>query len=127
MSSFIKVTQRGSFANIERLLARSRQTKIRSILEKYGSLGVTALSNATPVDSGLTSGSWYYEIIERPGYHSVVWHNRNVESGTSIAILLQYGHATRNGGYVQGRDYVNPAIQPVFDQLAADAWKEVSG
>lgn len=122
----ITFTEKGSFNKTERYLNRLKTADLFAVLEKYGSLGVNALSNATPVDTGLTSQSWYYTIERKKGSYSIIWHNRNQVNGTPIAILLQYGHGTRNGGYVQGRDYINPAIQPIFDQIAAAAWKEVT-
>lgn len=122
----ISFTQRGSFNNTEKYLRRLKEAELFSVLGKYGSIGVTALSNATPVDSGLTAGSWYYTIQQRRGYYSIRWHNSHNESGIPIAILIQYGHGTGTGGYVQGRDYINPAIRPVFDQMANEAWREVT-
>ena len=95
-------------------------------LNKYGAQGVAALASATPVDSGLTASSWYYEVEKGKGVASITFYNSNVHRGICIAIILQYGHGTGTGGYVQGRDYINPAIQPIFDQLAEDAWKEVT-
>jgi hypothetical protein len=95
-------------------------------LEKYGPIGVDALSAATPVDSSETASSWYYEIINKPGYFSIQWLNSNMKDGVSIAAILQYGHATGNGGYVQGNDYINPAMRSVFEEIAADMWKEVT-
>lgn len=121
----INVTQRGSFQNLERYLNRAKGRNIRSILEKYGEKGVTALMEATPIDSSRTANSWFYEIVERPGYYSIRWKNSHLEDGRPIAILLQYGHGTRNGGYVQGRDYIMPAIRPVFDEILADVEREV--
>jgi hypothetical protein len=99
-----------------------------SALEKYGPIGVAALANATPVESARTANSWYYEIVNRPGYFSIHWLNSHVEEpGTiPIAAIIQYGHATRTRGYVQGRDYINPALQPIFDKIVADMWKEVT-
>lgn len=94
-------------------------------LEKYGELGVRALSAATPKDTGKTAESWGYEIVETDGGFSIIWTNSNKMQNTSIAVLLQYGHATGTGGYVQGVDYINPALEPIFDQLAKDAWREV--
>ena len=96
-----------------------------STIEKYAKQGLEALKNATPVDSGVTASSWYYRIEDNKGIISITYYNSNINDGVPIAIILQYGHATRNGGWVQGRDYINPAIQPIFDQIAADAWKEV--
>ena len=122
----IEITQKGSFNNTERYLSRLSKEDLYATLSKYGSMGVAALSNATPVKTGRTSESWTFEIVQRRGYYSIRWHNSHVEDGKPIAILLQYGHGTRNGGYVQGRDYIMPAIRPIFDQIAAQAWKEVT-
>ena len=122
----ITVTSKGSFHNVEKFLTKSRDAEIRNALAKYGERGVNALSNATPTRSGRTAGSWYYEIESSKGSHSIIWRNSNVNDGQPIAILLQYGHGTGTGGYVQGRDYINPAIQPIFDQIAEDIWKEVT-
>ena len=95
-------------------------------LDKNGREGVAALASATPVDSGLTASSWYYEIVNRIGSAKITFYNSNIQNGVPIAIILQYGHGTRNGGWVQGRDYINPAIQPIFDKIANEAWKEVT-
>ena len=95
-------------------------------LEKYAREGVTALASATPVDSGTTAASWGYEIQKRHGKVSIYWTNSNINNGVPIAVILQYGHGTNNGGYVQGRDYINPAIRPIFDKIADNAWKEVT-
>jgi hypothetical protein len=122
----INFTETGNFNNTEAYLARLKQEDLSSVLNRYGEAGVNALSNATPVDSGLTAQSWYYTIESRRGYYSIRWHNSNVQSGLPIAVLIQYGHGTRNGGYVQGRDYIMPAIRPIFDQIAEEAWKEVT-
>ena len=119
----ITITSRGNWADTERFLRRDR--KIADILKRYGDVGVNALSAATPVKTGKTAASWYYEIEVGAGSYSIVWHNSNVNDGEDIAILIQYGHGTGTGGYVAGRDYINPAIQPVFDQIANDAWEEV--
>ena len=97
-----------------------------AILNKYGSLGVAALSNATPVESGVTAAHGHILLCERPGYYSIRWHNSHIEDGVPIAVILQYGHGTGTGGYVQGRDYIMPAIRPIFDQIAAEAWREVT-
>lgn len=122
----ITITEKGSFSHIERYLSRLKQVELERVLNKYGNLGVTALSNATPTETGLTSESWYYDIVARPGYHSIRWYNSHVEDGVPIAVILQYGHGTRTGGYVQGRDYIMPAMRPIFDQIAAEAWREVT-
>lgn len=122
----ITITQKGSFNRTERYLNRLKHAKASAILQKYGSLGVAALSNATPVESGLTSASWTYSIVQRPGYYSIRWHNTHVERGIPIAVILQYGHGTGTGGYVQGRDYIMPAIRPIFNQILAEVMKEVN-
>lgn len=106
-------------------LQRLRDRDIFATLEKYGQMGVDALSAATPVESGLTAASWYYTIEQRKGYYSIRWCNSNVVAGRPVAILLQYGHGTRNGGYVQGRDYIMPAIRSIFDQIDAEVRKVV--
>ena len=123
----IKVTTSGSFDQTMKFLQRMKQREQFKFLEKYGSMGVAVLQRATPVDSGLTAESWYYEIIDKPGYYAIAWSNKHItDRGDPIAILLQYGHATGNGAYIAGRDYINPAMKPIFDQIAADMWKEVT-
>lgn len=122
----ISFRHKGSFSKTEKLLKKTLGKDYRSILEKYGRDGVTALALNTPMESGETAASWDYEIIQNESSISVVWTNSHVNKGVNIAIILQYGHATRNGGYVQGRDYINPALQPIFDRLAEAAWKEVT-
>ena len=122
----ITFTQKGSFNNTEKYLRRLKQAELYSVLNKYGSIGVNALSNATPVESGLTASSWTYTIQQRPGYYSIRWHNSNNRNGVPIAVLIQYGHGTGTGGYVQGREYINSAIRPIFDEMANDVWKEVT-
>lgn len=97
-----------------------------NILSKYGQEGVNALSSATPKKTGVTAASWNYEIVTENGKTSLIFTNSNINKGVNIAIILQYGHGTRNGGYVAGRDYINPAIQPIFDRLASEAWREVT-
>ena len=126
MADMITFTEKGSFKNTERYLSRLSKVELARVLNKYGTLGVNALSNATPVDSGLTSASWYFTIESKGGYFSIRWHNHHIEDGVPIAVILQYGHGTGTGGYVQGRDYINPAIRPIFDQIAAEAWREVT-
>ena len=122
----ISFTQKGSFKNTEKYLSHLQKADLFAVLGKYGSLGVNALSNATPTESGLTAASWSFTIQQRPGYYSIRWHNSHIESGVPIAVILQYGHGTGTGGYVEGRDYINPAIRPIFDQIANEAWKEVT-
>lgn len=122
----ITITEKGDFSKTERWLAKLKRQEQYRILNKYGSLGQNALSNATPVESGRTAGSWSYSIQQRPGYFSIRWHNSHIEDGVNIAVILQYGHGTGTGGYVQGRDYIMPAIRPIFDQIVAEAMREVS-
>lgn len=126
MGGLITFTQKGSFKHTERYLRRLQTAQLYATLAKYGDLGVAALRNATPIDSGETANSWSYRIQQRPGYYSIRWHNSHINHGVPIAVLLQYGHGTGTGGYVQGRDYINPAIRPIFDQMANEAWKEVT-
>ena len=122
----ISVKQRGSFDKTEKFLKKSFRRDYISVLEKFGQQGVAALSAATPIDSGVTATSWSYEIIQNESSISIVWSNSNMQKGVNIAIILQYGHGTRNGGYVSGRDYINPALRPIFDKMADAAWKEVT-
>lgn len=122
----ISIKQRGDFKETEKLLKKSLGRDYISVLEKYGQQGVSALSASTPIDSGLTASSWSYKIIQNESGFSVSWENSNVQKNVNIAIILQYGHGTRNGGYVSGRDYINPALQPIFDKMADAAWKEVT-
>ena len=116
--------QKGDFSKLENYLKKSKNGPDVGIFKKYGERGVAALAAATPVDTGKTAASWYYKITRTNGRIALSFYNSNNQNGVPIAIILQYGHATRNGGYVQGRDYINPAIRPVFDQLADEAWKE---
>ena len=111
---------------MSRFLERAKNVAKVGELDRYGRAGVAALASATPVDTGITAGSWYYQIERDNGSVTIAFHNSNVQSGVPIAIILQYGHGTRNGGWVVGRDYINPAIQPIFDQIANDAWREVT-
>lgn len=122
----ITVRQKGDFLNLTRYFEKARKAVRLSSLEKYGQQGVAALSAATPVDTGLTANSWSYKIERNNGVVSITFNNANIQNGVPIAIILQYGHATRNGGWVEGRDYINPAIQPIFDKIANDAWREVT-
>jgi hypothetical protein len=126
MANVIKFTHKGNFSKTESFFNRARKISYKSILEKYGQAGVDALAAATPVSTGLTASSWSYEIVEGDGSSTIYWNNSNVQSGVLIAVILQYGHGTKNGGFVQGRDYINPAMQKVFESIASDAWKEVS-
>lgn len=122
----IVIKHKGNFNKTERFLNRISKVDFLRILEKYGREGVNALAAATPVDSGLTANSWYYEVKSSRDSYTITWGNSNVVNGVPIAIVLQYGHATKNGGFVRGRDYINPAIQPIFDKIAEEAWREVS-
>lgn len=122
----IRVMQRGDFKKTEKLLKKSFGRNYIAVLEKYAQQGVAALSAATPIDSGTTAISWGYKIIQNESNISISWENTNINKGVNIAIILQYGHGTRNGGYVVGRDYINPALKPIFDKMADSAWKEVT-
>ena len=122
----IRFRQKGDFSKLTNFLERSKEAVKLGDLDRYGREGVAALASATPVDSGLTANSWYYEIKNENGSATISFHNSNIQNGVPIAVILQYGHGTNNGGWVQGRDYINPAIQPVFDKIANNAWKEVT-
>lgn len=122
----IEFRQKGDFSKLESFLEKTKEAVKLGDLNRYGREGVRALSAATPVDSGLTASSWYYEINRTKESVSITFLNSNVQNGVPIAIILQMGHGTRNGGWVQGRDYINPAIQPIFDNIADAAWKEVT-
>lgn len=122
----ISIDAPGSFTKTDEFLKQLQEYNPRSIFERYGNMGVAALSRNTPSESGLTASSWTYDIVSSGTALTITWHNTNVVGGTPIAILLQYGHGTRTGGYVQGRDYINPAIQPIFDMIADEMWKEVT-
>ena len=122
----ITVRHKGDFSKTIRYFAKVKDTvKVRD-LDRFGKEGVAALASATPIDSGETASQWYYEIKRGGGSTVITFNNSNIQNGVPIAIILQYGHATRNGGWVQGRDYINPAIQPIFDNIAEEAWKEVT-
>ncbi len=122
----ISFRQKGDFSKLNKYLERVREAAKIGVLDKYGRAGVSALASATPTRTGLTASSWYYEIKRDKGSVSIEFLNSNVNKGVPIAIILQYGHATGTGGWVEGRDYINPAIQPIFDKLAHEAWKEVT-
>lgn len=127
MAGFIEIKQKGSFNNTELWLRKMKEKDRLAILNRYGSLGVNALSNATPTETGETAASWSFFVVQRPGYYSIRWHNSHIEDGIPIAIILQYGHGTRTGGWVEGRDYIMPAIRPIFDQIVAEADKALRG
>ena len=116
---------RGDLKKTKEFLKKMNRRDYLKNLERYAKQGVDALSSATPIDSSLTADSWGYEIHASRGLYEIIWTNSNINNYVPIAIILQYGHATGTGGYVQGRDYINPAIRPIFDKIAEDAWKEV--
>ena len=122
----ITFRQKGDFSKLTRYLERAKEVIKLGDLDKYGQEGVDALSSSTPVDSGLTASSWYYKIENKNGSATISFYNSNVNNGVPIAIILQYGHGTNNGGWVEGRDYINPAILPIFEKIANDAWEEVT-
>ena len=122
----IEFRHKGDFSKVTRYFEKLKETVDLGILDKYGREGVAALASATPVDSGLTASSWYYEINRQNGLIEISFCNSHINKGVPIAIILQYGHGTGTGGWVEGRDYINPAIQPIFDKLANDAWREVT-
>ena len=121
----ISMTQKGNFRKTDRFLHGLIGYHYERRMKYYAEKGVQALKAATPKDSGETAESWSYEIVKEPGRTAVYWRNSHVVNGTNIAIILQYGHATRNGGFVEGIDYINPAIRPIFEEMAREAWKEV--
>ena len=122
----ISFRQKGDFSKLTRYLEQVKEAVKPGILDKYGKEGVAALSSATPVESGLTANSWYYKIDRTKRSVTISFHNSNIQNGVPIAVIIQYGHGTGTGGWVQGRDYINPAIEPGFDKIAEDAWKEVT-
>jgi hypothetical protein len=122
----ISFRHKGDFSKTMRSLEKSKNA-VKSIdLDKYGRAGVAALASATPTDSGETANSWYYEIVRTASSVSIEFHNSNIQNGVNIAIIVQYGHGTGTGGWVQGRDYINPAIHPIFDGIADGVWREVT-
>lgn len=123
----ITIKSKGNFKKTDNLLAKILKRDYVTVLTKYGQLGVEALRNATPVDTGLTANSWSYEIVEDSSGVKIYWKNSNIVKGVPIAVILQYGHGTGTGGYVEGTDYINPALKSVFEKIADAAWKEVVG
>ena len=122
----ISFRQKGDFSKLNRYLEKVKASARLSILDKYGREGVAALASATPTETGKTASSWFYEISHDKGSATITFSNSNINKGVPIAIILQYGHGTGTGGWVEGRDYINPAIQPIFDKIANEAWKEVT-
>lgn len=124
----IGFSHRGDFKKTEKFLKKAFGKYYLAVLERYAQEGVSALAANTPVKTGLTASSWSYRIVENEDGYSIVWENSNVRKGyANVAVLLQYGHATGNGGYVEGIDYINPALKPIFEKMANSAWKEVTG
>lgn len=122
----ITFRHKGDFSKLNSFLEKAKEVVHLGDLDKYGREGVAALVSATPVDTGATANSWNYEIVNKKGVIQLTFNNSNIQNGVPIAIILQYGHGTRNGGWVQGRDYINPAVQPIFDKIANDMWREVT-
>lgn len=122
----IRFEQKGNFSKLDRYFRRVRNFADNVDFDEFGRQGVAALASATPVDTGLAAQSWYYKVIKTKDSTTITFNNSDIENGVPIAIILQYGHATKNGGWVEGRDYINPSIQPIFDELAKNAWKEVT-
>jgi len=121
----LKFTHRGNFNNMERYLRQSKEENIKRILHIYGRKGLTALESATPMDTGETRLSWHYKIVKTRSGYSLNWYNTHMAGSVPVIILLQYGHATGSGAYVQGRDIINPTLRPIFDSLTIELWKEV--
>ena len=121
----IRFRQKGNFTKLSNFLERAKNVVRIGELDKYGREGVAVLASATPVESGLTASSWTYEIVRGKGSVAIRFNNSNIQNGVPIAIILQYGHGTGTGGWVEGRDYINPSVQPLFDKIADNAWKEV--
>lgn len=122
----ISLSVKGDWKKTKKFFQNAKELKVEAVLNKYGEIGVRQLMLNTPKDTGKTANSWRYEIVRGKNTISLVFVNDNVNKGVNIAILLQYGHGTRNGGYVAGRDYINPSLQPLFDILAESAWEEVT-
>lgn len=122
----ISFKQKGDFSKLNRYFEKVKEAAKVGVLDKYGKAGVAALASATPTETGQTAASWTYSIKRAGSYVSIEFYNSNINKGVNIALILQYGHGTGTGGWVEGRDYINPAIQPIFDQLAEEAWKEVT-
>lgn len=124
----LSFTHKGDYSKTTNFLKKMLNVgnSLTSVLEKYGQKGVDALSAATPTETGLTASSWYYKIEDKDGSAKISFCNSNIQNGVPIAIILQYGHGTGTGGWVEGRDYINPALQPIFDEIANNAWREVT-
>lgn len=123
----IKVKTSGNFSSMQKFLKRANLMRVEKILNRYGRYGCQRLAAATPVDSGKTAASWTYEVVQKDGTYDLVFLNTHTNKGVNIAIILQYGHGTGTGGYVKGQDYINPVLKPIFDSIADQVWKEVTG
>lgn len=121
----ITIQHKGNFEKTTAFLNKMKKHDVRNVLNKYGKRGVDLLAAATSVDSGVTAKSWSYDIVVKQNRYEIRWNNSNVKDGVNIAMIIQYGHGTRQGGYVQGRDYINPVMQQVFDEMANELWGEV--
>ena len=126
MGSVITFRHKGDLKKTRKFLEHAAKINFESIMAKYGSEGVKALEDATPKDTGYTAGSWTYKVENNGDVIRLSWYNTHENQGVNIAVILQYGHGTRNGGWVEGRDFINPAVKPVFDKIAEEAWKEVT-
>ena len=122
----ISFRHKGDFSKLTRYFKKAKESVRFGTLDKYGKAGVAALASATPVDTGLTASSWYYEIDSKEGSITITFNNSNIQNGVPIAVILQYGHGTGTGGWVEGIDYINPAIRPIFDKIVKEAWEEVT-
>ena len=122
----IKIKSRGSFDKSEKFLVKAKDKNYRPLLENFARQGVLALQQATPEDTGQTANSWDFQIVNTRGGHKIIWTNSNVVDGIPVVILIQYGHGTRSGSFVEGRDFINPAIRPIFDKISDELWKEVT-
>ena len=123
----ISFSAKGEWKKTDKYFKKLQKQEFWKLLHKYGQAGVNALANATPTDTGETASSWYYKVYEKSANNTttIVWYNDNNEGGANVAVLIQYGHGTRTGGYVQGKDYINPAMRPVFDKIADELWAEI--
>lgn len=122
----ITFRHKGDFSKFTKYLERAKEVAKVGILDKYGREGVAALASATPVETGKTAASWYYDVENKNGRATISFFNSNIQNGVPIAVILQYGHGTGTGGWVEGRDYINPAIRPIFDKIVESAWEEVT-
>lgn len=118
--------QHGDFSKLNKFLERCLEVVHFGWLDKYGRKGVEALSAATPKDTGLAASSWSYDIVREGKNVRIEWHNDDIENGRNVIILVQYGHATKNGGWVEGVDFINPALEPIFEEICDEVWKEVN-